>query len=180
MLLDATTAPHSAALHAGYTSTEKMADASLRFLCDVMLARLARYLRAAGLDTTLADATAPDAQILRAAIEQGRWLLTADRGFMLHKAADGHVIQLPFGSLDAQAAMLNARFRIDWIGRSFTRCLIDNTPLEPAGPELAVQAPQDVRGPGEELFTCPACGRVYWKGSHYKRMRHRLEVWQEA
>ncbi|MDD5330347.1 MAG: DUF5615 family PIN-like protein [Sulfuricella sp.] len=157
-----------------------MADASPRFLCDVMLARLARYLRAAGIDTTLADATAPDAQILRAAIEQDRWLLTADRGFMLHKAADGHVVQLPFGSLDAQAAALNAQFRIDWTGNAFTRCLIDNAPLVSAGPELARQVPTDVRGLEEELRACPVCGRVYWKGSHYKRMRQRLESWRGA
>ncbi len=34
-----------------------------RFLCDVMLARLARYLRATGLDTTLAVESATDAEI---------------------------------------------------------------------------------------------------------------------
>ena len=67
-----------------------------------MLARLARFLRAAGFDTTLADSTASDAQILREAIGEERWLLTADRKIMDHKAAIGHVIQMPFGSLDAQ------------------------------------------------------------------------------
>lgn len=148
------------------------------FLCDVMLARLARYLRAAGLDTTLADPTAPDAHILRLAIEQDRWLLTTDRGFALHKAADGHVIQLPFGSLDAQAATLTARFRIDWIDRSFTRCLIDNTSLILADAEHANRIPADILQKDQTLLTCPTCQRVYWRGSHYQRMRQRLESWQ--
>lgn len=149
-----------------------------RFLCDVMLARLARYLRAAGLDTTLADSFATDAQILREAIDEERWLLTADRKIMEHKAANGHVIQLPFGSLDAQAAVLSARFEIDWLGNAFTRCLLDNTPLVPATAEHALQVPEDIRQAEEELSTCPACGRIYWRGSHYKRMWRKLEGWQ--
>jgi len=150
-----------------------------RFLCDVMLARLARYLRAAGLDTTLADPSASDADILREAIDQDRWLLTADRKITQHKAAKGHVIQLPFGSLDIQAAALSARFDIDWLSHAFTRCLLDNAPLQPATAEHALQVPEDARQPEEELLVCPACGRVYWRGSHYKRMRRKLESWQD-
>jgi len=145
-----------------------------------MLARLARYLRAAGLDTTLANETATDAQILREAIDEGRWLLTADRKITEHKAAKGHVIQLPFGSLDLQAAVLSGQFDIDWLSHAFTRCLVDNTPLQPATPEHALQVPEDARQPEGELLACPACGRVYWRGSHYKRMRGKLAEWQEA
>lgn len=155
-------------------------EATPIFLCDVMLARLARYLRAAGLDTTLADAAASDAHILREALEQDRWLLTADRRIMEHKAAKDRTIQLPFGSLDAQAACLSERFGIDWLAHAFTRCLIDNAPLVPANPEQARQVPEDARRPAEELLACPACGRVYWRGSHYQRMLHKLETWQDA
>lgn len=144
-----------------------------------MLARLARYLRAAGIDTTLADASATDAQILREAIDQDRWLLTTDRKIMDHKAARDRVIQLPFGSLDTQAAALSARFDIDWLGHAFTRCLLDNAPLQPATAEHALQVPEDVRQLGEALLVCPECGRVYWRGSHYKRMRGKLESWQK-
>lgn len=145
-----------------------------------MLARLARYLRAAGLDTTLADAAASDAQILREAIAQDRCLLTADRRIMEHKAAKDRALQLPFGSLDAQAASLSERFGIDWLARAFTRCLVDNTLLVPATPEHARQVPEDARQPAEELLACPACGRVYWRGSHYKRMLRKLETWQST
>jgi uncharacterized protein with PIN domain len=145
-----------------------------------MLARLARYLRAAGLDAALAIESATDAEILREAIDEGRWLLTADRKITEHKAAQGHVIQLPFGSLDLQAAVLSGQFDIDWLSHAFTRCLMDNTPLHPATPEHAQQVPDDVRQPQDELLTCPNCGRVYWRGSHYKRMRRRLAEWQDA
>ena len=155
-------------------------ESAPRFLCDVMLARLARYLRAAGLDTTLAIESATDAEILREAIDNGRWLLTADRKITEHKAAKGHVIQLPFGSLDLQAAVLGGQFGIDWLSHAFTRCLMDNTPLQPATTEHAQQVPDDVRQTEDELLACPTCGRVYWCGSHYKRMRRKLAEWQEA
>jgi len=116
-------------------------ESAPRFLCDVMLARLARYLRAAGLDTTLAVESATDAQILHEAIDQGRWLLTADRKITEHKAAKGRVIQLPFGSLGLQAAVLSGQFDIDWLSHAFTRCLMDNTPLQPVTPEHALHVP---------------------------------------
>ncbi len=155
-------------------------ESAPRFLCDVMLARLARYLRSAGLDTTLAVESATDTEILREAIAEGRWLLTADRKVTEHKAAKGRVIQLPFGSLDLQAAVLSGQFDIDWLSHAFTRCLVDNAPLQPATPEHALQVPADVRQPQDELLACPNCGRVYWRGSHYKRMRRKLAEWQEA
>jgi uncharacterized protein with PIN domain len=99
---------------------------------------------------------------------------------MEHKAASGHVFLLPLGSLDAEAAALSARFGIDWLGNAFSRCLMDNTPLQHATPEFALRVPADARQPEAELLACPECGRVYWRGSHYKRMRKKLESWQEA
>lgn len=75
---------------------------------------LARYLRAAGLDTALAMESATDAEILREAIDQGLRLLTANRKITEHNAAMCHVLQLPFGSLDLQAAVLSNQFGIYW------------------------------------------------------------------
>ena len=155
-------------------------ESAPRFLCDVMLARLARYLRAAGLDTTLAIESATDAETLREAIDEDRWLLTADRKITEHKAAKGRVIQLPFGSLDLQAAVLSGQFDIDWLSHAFTRCLIDNTPLLGADDAALQRVPLDARMADKPVRICPVCARVYWRGSHYKRMRRKLAEWQEA
>lgn len=150
-----------------------------RFLCDAMLARFGRYLRAAGFDTALADNHASDADILRQAIAEDRCLLTSDYKIMEHKAAAGRVVLLPFGSLDAQAQALKARFGLDWLSRAFTRCLEDNAVLVHATPEQILMIPADARRPDQPRLACPACGRVYWQGSHYKRMRARLTAWQK-
>jgi hypothetical protein len=29
-----------------------------------------------------------------------------------------------------------------------------------------------------EFFQCTACGQVYWKGSHYPRLKARIERWR--
>ncbi|MBS4097602.1 MAG: hypothetical protein KGZ83_12290 [Sulfuricella sp.] len=32
----------------------------------------------------------------------------------------------------------------------------------------------------DELAACLTCERVYWRGSHYQRMRGKLESWQRG
>jgi len=152
---------------------------SPRFLCDVMLARLARYLRAAGYDTELAGNGMADRDILRQAGEEGRWLLTLDRKIVEHKAAQGRVVMLRHDSLDDQAWMLLRHFAMNWTRHAFTRCLLDNALLRPATEQEFESAPLDVRQAGSVLLACPACRRVYWQGSHYRRMMARLRRWQE-
>ncbi|HEY5995092.1 MAG TPA: Mut7-C RNAse domain-containing protein [Gallionellaceae bacterium] len=149
-----------------------------RFLCDEMLGHLCRYLRAAGFDTLLAQNGASDAELLRLCHEQGRQFLTRDRLVGEHKAARGVALILPHENLDHLAAILGAHYRLDWLARAFTRCLVDNAQLTPADEAIAARAPADARRPGEPLYCCPQCGRIYWRGSHYRRMRHRLAAWQ--
>lgn len=150
------------------------------FLCDAMLARLARYLRAGGIDAALADSRAADAEILRQAASEGRILLTCDRKIMEHKAAQGRTLLLPHGSLEAQAAALNREFGFDWLERAFTRCLIDNAVLVEADAGQLAQVPESALREHERLLACPACGRVYWPGSHYRRMLKKLAELQGA
>jgi uncharacterized protein with PIN domain len=58
----------------------------------------------------------------------------------------------------------------------FTRCLVCNTELRPATEaEYATLVPPQARALPGPLRRCPACGRVYWPGSHARRMRAALE-----
>lgn len=155
-----------------------MSERMPRFLCDVMLARFARYLRAAGYDVALAGNTVADRDILRQAAAEGRWLLSVDRKIQEHKAAHGRLVLLPHGSLNAQARALQEHFAMDWMGHAFSRCILDNAILEAPNNADMGQVPEDVRRSGEPLKRCPSCGRVYWRGSHYRRMMGRLRQWQ--
>jgi uncharacterized protein with PIN domain len=151
-----------------------------RFMCDEMLGHLCRYLRAAGYDTLLAQNGESDAALLRRCQEQGRQFLTRDALVREHKAAAGVALILPHEDLDRLAALMGEHYCIDWLAHAFTRCLVDNALLVAADGEQASRVPADARRPGEPLCTCPQCGRIYWRGSHYKRMRARLSGWQMA
>lgn len=149
-----------------------------RFLCDEMLGSLCRYLRAAGYDALLAQNGASDAELLRQCHAEGRHFLTQDMLVREHKAARGVALILPHENLDHLAVLVRERYRLDWLTHAFTRCLVDNTLLTEADDAALARAPADTIRPGEPLSRCPVCGRIYWRGSHYKRMRAKLAAWQ--
>ena len=148
-----------------------------RFLFDVMLARLCRYLRAAGYDATLAGDEEPDRDLIARANAEGRWLVTRDSLMQTHKAAASCLVLLAQTTLDAQARELGQRFQLDWLTCAFTRCLLDNALLVPAEHAARAMVAQGIQ-PCGPLQRCPQCGRLYWEGSHVRRMRAKLRQWQ--
>jgi len=149
----------------------------VRLYCDEMLARLGRWLRAAGYDTAIAEGGLPDGALIVRCAAEARTLLTRDRH--LAAAAQGRVtvVRLAETDLAAQARALRSTLGIDWQLAPFTRCLMDNTSLDPAPREMAAQVPASSRVVGGPLRLCPACGRLYWPGGHVRRMLARLELW---
>ena len=62
------------------------------------------------------------------------------------------------------------------LARPFTRCLHCNLLLRPVGKqEVLDRLPESVRAQHEAFTTCEACARVYWQGSHHKRMLAMLD-----
>jgi uncharacterized protein len=149
----------------------------VRLFCDEMLARLGRWLRAAGYDTAIAEGGMPDAALIARCLAEERILLTRDRH--LAAVADGRsqVLRLAENAIAAQARALRTALGIDWQHAPFTRCLVDNTPLAPAPPAMAELVPPSSRAAGGPLQLCPACGRLYWPCGHVRRMLARLELW---
>src|ERR1700741_474657 len=143
----------------------------MRFLCDEMLVRLARLLRAAGYDTSLAAGGEPDAELIKTARREGRILLTRDK--RLAAAAEESVIIRGWG-VDAEAHALSRAVVLDWEYAPFTRCVIDNAHLREATPQQVEAMPEKARALGGPYRVCPACGRAYWPGSHVRRMEARL------
>jgi uncharacterized protein with PIN domain len=149
-----------------------------RFLCDEMLRGIGRWLRAAGYDTAIASDGMTDHDLLARAGAEGRVVLTCDRKLARVAPAGVQVATLATESLDGAARELSERLGIDWLHAPLNRCLIDNARLELAGaPDLARIPEQACVGAGP-ILACPACRRVYWPGSHVRRMRARLERWQ--
>lgn len=137
------------------------------FLCDAMLGRLARDLRLLGYDVAYAGPDEPDGVILARAREEGRLLLTKDRELASRAGASGVLLERA-DELEELVDRLGLRpRRADFL----TRCTACGARLV-AGPRGADdEAPADV----ERVARCPACGHVYWEGSHVAAIRARLE-----
>jgi uncharacterized protein with PIN domain len=152
----------------------------MKLLCDEMLARLGRWLRAAGYDTLVAAPGSDDRHLLRTAIADGRVLLTRDRALAARTGAGRHVVVLQADGVPAQAREVARRLAIDWLRQPFTRCVVDNAVLRAANARETEAAPALARALGGPYFACPGCGRLYWEGSHHRRMRDRLESWRRS
>ena len=150
---------------------------AVRFLCDEMLAKTGRWLRAAGYDTAIAVPGADDCAIIAVAAAEQRVLLTRDRELAAFAARRVAVAALARGEVDAAALELRDRLGIDWLRAPFTRCLVDNAPLRPAAEAERAAMPPRARAVGGEVNAGPECGRLYWPGSHVRRMQAKLAAW---
>lgn len=146
-----------------------------RYLCDEMLHRLGRWLRAAGYDTAIAEVGAPDGELLHQALNEGRMLLTRDRHLAHTGESSGKVLLLQQNTLNDLVAELTGRCDIDWLLSPFSRCLECNTPLVPADDAQRKHLPEGALSISSEARYCPCCDKLYWEGSHVRRMRHTLE-----
>ena len=144
-----------------------------RFLADAHLGRLAGYLRMLGFDTRFRNDWS-DAELVREAAAEHRTVLTRDRALLMRRGVTHgcyvHEVK-PARQLVALIERLDLCRRL----RPFTRCIRCNEPLETL-PEGAIPAtvPPGARRRHARFFRCRGCGQVYWKGSHYARMRARI------
>jgi uncharacterized protein with PIN domain len=146
-----------------------------RFVLDVHLGKLAAYLRMIGFDTVYRTCFG-DAELVRVSVREGRALLTRDRGLLKHGALErGYWLR----ETDSrrQLAEIVRRFGLAARMRPFTRCMACNGVLrEAAKVEVAAEVPERVAAEFDEFRRCPDCGRVYWRGSHYRRMQEWVEA----
>ena len=136
------------------------------FLLDVGLGALARRLRLLGLDAAWSN-DAEDADLAaRAAIEE-RVLLTQDRGLLMRRGVRGALVR---GSRpDGQLADVLDRFAPE--PAPLTRCTACGGRLEPVPKaEVADRLPPGTRRTYDDFSRCPACGRLYWRGAHARRI----------
>ncbi|HEX6296780.1 MAG TPA: Mut7-C RNAse domain-containing protein [Burkholderiales bacterium] len=143
------------------------------FLADAHLGGLARFLRMLGFDT-LHDQAIHDDEIRRIAEKERRVVLTRDRELL--KCRDivrGCYVRAL--KPEAQLREVAARYGLARRARPFSLCLRCNLPLEPVDKAaVAAQVPQKVLSLNEAFSHCRGCGRIYWPGSHYQRMRAAL------
>jgi uncharacterized protein len=147
----------------------------VRLLCDEMLLRLGKWLRAAGYDTAIAERGARDELVVSLARAEDRLLLTCDRRMLpLLESAPIAYLLLPTSRARDAVPILRDVLGVDMRFAPWSRCLKCNVPLEDVArdqiaPEWLTKAP-----PCKDLYRCPACNHVFWEGSHVRRLDERL------
>lgn len=145
-----------------------------RFLLDAHLGKLAGYLRLVGSDAHY-DPALDDPQLVERSLEEDRVLLTRDRALLMHGSLrNGSYVR----SIDPlrQAVEVVDRFALRNRLLPFTRCMACNAVLMAAGPEaVGGKVPTGVLERYREFHRCPGCGRVYWRGSHHRRLVRLVE-----
>lgn len=146
-----------------------------KFLADVMLGSLARWLRILGYDTYY-DNRVDDEDIIARCRADDRIALTRDRRLTQRKALE-KCLFITSDNLGGQLGEVLA-FTGESIDERLilTRCLECNSNLQPAT-KIAVRhlVPSYVYRTQPRFQRCPECARVYWAGTHRMRMMERIE-----
>lgn len=141
-----------------------------KFILDNHLGKLTVYLRLLGIDA-IYHHTFDDADIARIAAEQNRIVLTRDRGLLKRKVIQqGYCVRS-----DNPMTQLNEvihQFNLESSFKPFSRCPRCNGLLE----KVEKQAILDQLLPLTRLYyndfsRCAECKQIYWKGSHYDRIK---------
>ena len=145
-----------------------------RFVLDTHLGRLAAYLRMLGFDVLYRN-DFTDEQLAAISSRDRRILLTRDRGLVKRsQVTHGYLVRET--SPRAQIVEIVRRFDLAGSIQPFSRCMSCNSLLEDAAEDqVSARVPPAARQRYHDFRTCPACQRVYWKGSHYQRMTRLIE-----
>ncbi len=155
----------------GYRATEEP-----RFLVDVNVGRLAKWLRVLGYDT-LFPAHEEDNELIRIGLRDSRIILTRDSGFMQRWVVTTgrlKVLLIRDDDLRSQFRQVVQYFNLS-NRNGFSRCIRCNELLIDFSRELAKeQVPPYVYRTQQEFMRYPICQRVYWRGTHWANMDKEL------
>ncbi len=150
------------------------AGSPARFVLDVHLGGLARRLRMLGIDTIYRN-DLHDPEIIAIATTENRVVLTRDVGLLKHKLLQwGYWLRSQ--QSEEQLLEVISRFSLCNYLQPFMRCIACNGLLATvAKNEIVELLPEKTRLFFEEFYRCTACGKIYWKGSHYQDMLRSVE-----
>lgn len=140
-----------------------------RFIVDVNLGGLARLMRLMGLDTRC-DWAATDAALAETAAAEHRILLTRDRRLLARRTVTHGVFvhaDRPFEQIVELIRRLDLTDRL----APFTRCLrCGGIVTDVAKADIIEHLEPLTRRYYDTFRRCSECGRIYWAGSHHRRL----------
>jgi len=150
-----------------------------RFLLDIHLGKLAKYLRLLGFDI-MYDNKMDDPELAMISNTTKRILITRDRKLLMRRIVERGLFIRNDDPYDQCIEVLE---RLDlWDDlQPFSRCMVCNQKIEPIEintPEfekIEDLIPSKVKGWCSTYSYCSTCHKAYWKGSHWDKMTAFLE-----
>jgi uncharacterized protein with PIN domain len=149
-----------------------------RFVADIHLGKLARYLRMLGFDVLYPN-NWEDKDLARLASTEGRILLTRDRGLLKRsEIVYGYCVR----SMDVESQLWEVLYRFNAFDSiaPFQRCPRCNGLTLPV-PKAEIcdglwpvgdhRLPPLVQHHYDDFRRCSNCNQIYWKGTHYERIQ---------
>jgi uncharacterized protein with PIN domain len=140
--------------------------------------KLAKWLRMLGYDSLFFNG-GDDSHMVAQALAEGRVILTRDTEIMKRRVIkNGRLKAVLIDSEEPERQMqqLMDTFDLKRHLRPFTLCLECNQTLVAKSPEeVKGLVPPYVFKTQSQYMECPACHRIYWRGTHWEAMSRKLE-----
>ena len=155
----------------------------VKFIVDNNVGKLAKWLRIMGYDAVFFNAE-DDSNMIATALAEGRVILTRDTQIMKRRVVTSGQLKAIFINSDKpeqQMHQIITTMNLNCQYRPFTICLECNQPLEKRSKQQVEDlVPPYVFQTQSQFVECPACHRIYWKGTHWQSMTRKLEKFMKG
>ena len=142
----------------------------MRFVVDMMLGKLAKWLRIMGYDTLYFNPI-DDHELLSIAKQEDRVLITRDTHLVGRRGIQRFVLVHANDPLEQLKETISGLSLTEESVRLFSRCIRCNSPLVNISREAARESvPPFVYLNHQTFSRCPDCRKVYWEGTHRQKM----------
>lgn len=148
-----------------------------KFILDVHLGKLARHLRMLGFDT-LYENNYSDKEIINISLNDKRIILTRDIGILKNgSVTHGYWIR----SQNPKEQLMEVIKYFDIVNefKPFYRCMECNGVIrkveKKALTEVSMLLKPKTKKYFNDFYQCTKCGKVYWKGSHFEKMKRLVD-----
>lgn len=153
---------------------------NLKFMVDNNVGKLAKWLRIMGYDTLFFNGR-NDSRMVAIALAEERVILTRDTQIMKRRVVTSgrlKAILIQSDKPEPQMYQVINSLHLDCRFKPFAICLECNQPLiEKSKQQVKDLVPPYVFQTQNQYMECPNCHRIYWRGTHWQRMREKLEKW---
>ncbi len=140
-----------------------------KFLVDRMLGQTAKWLMLLGIDAAYSKEESDD-ELLKRAEEEDRVIITRDKE-LSQRGRSLLVEKVPAEEIVPQV-LENYEVKID----PLSRCSVCNVSVIEVDKESVEEdVPEGIYQRHDNFWRCPACNRVYWKGSHWEKILEKVE-----